>query len=181
MRTVFDANTISLIIALLIGLAIGWWMFSRRNRSISKSRDEYPVETPQAPGAVAQDRPLRTSPDTPEGNGIVDQGAAATADVAGEVLGVQTHAELPGASGPPDNLAIMKGVGPKFVAMLNQHGIIRFDQLAGLSDNEIAMLDEKMGPFRGRLARDRVADQASYLARGDRDGFEAKFGKLGGS
>jgi hypothetical protein len=37
-----------------------------------------------------------------------------------------------------------------------------------------------MGPFQGRLARDRVAEQADYLARGDIEGFEEKFGKLGG-
>jgi predicted flap endonuclease-1-like 5' DNA nuclease len=37
-----------------------------------------------------------------------------------------------------------------------------------------------MGPFAGRLARDRIAEQADYLARGDIDGFEDKFGKLGG-
>jgi len=36
-----------------------------------------------------------------------------------------------------------------------------------------------MGPFRGRLARDRVIQQADYLGRGDIDGFEEKFGKLG--
>jgi hypothetical protein len=42
------------------------------------------------------------------------------------------------------------------------------------------MLEEKLGPFRGRLARDRVVEQARFLARGDRDGFEAQFGSLGG-
>jgi predicted flap endonuclease-1-like 5' DNA nuclease len=36
-----------------------------------------------------------------------------------------------------------------------------------------------MGPFQGRLARDRVIEQADYLARGDVEGFEEKFGKLG--
>jgi len=41
------------------------------------------------------------------------------------------------------------------------------------------MLDDRLGPFKGRLERDRVVEQASYLARGDRDGFEARFGKLG--
>jgi predicted flap endonuclease-1-like 5' DNA nuclease len=73
----------------------------------------------------------------------------------------------------------MKGVGPKLAAQLNQNGITRFDQLAGLSENEIAMLDERMGPFRGRLQRDRLVEQACFLARGDTDGFEAIFGKLG--
>ena len=177
MRTVFDANTAPIIIAIIVGLAIGWWIF-RRVRRDKKS------EVAAPPKALDQDRPLAASPlrrDGSEGNGLFDEGAAATTDVAGEVLGVQVHAELPGASGPPDNLEVMKGVGPKFVARLNECGIIRFDQLARLSPNEVALLDDRMGPFKGRLVRDRVVEQAAYLARGDRDGFEAKFGKLGGA
>ena len=42
----------------------------------------------------------------------------------------------------------LKGVGPKFVARLNELGITRYDQLAGLNANEAAHLDERMGPFR---------------------------------
>ena len=173
MRTVFDAYTAPIIIAVLIGLVIGWWIFRRVGRA--ETRD---IAAP--PRAIDEERPLPAArADTPEGNSVFDEGAAAATDVAGQVLGVQVHAELPGASGPPDDLTTMKGVGPKFAVQLNEHGIIRFDQLARLSDNEVSLLDEKMGPFRGRLARDRVIEQAAYLARGDKDGFEAKFGKLG--
>ena len=75
---------------------------------------------------------------------------------------------------------MLKGVGPKLAQKLNENGIIRFEQLAGLSATEVSMLDDRLGPFRGRLSRDRVVEQASYLARGDTDGFEARFGKLGG-
>ena len=75
---------------------------------------------------------------------------------------------------------MLKGVGPKLAAQLNELGITRYDQLAGLGDNEAALLDERMGAFRGRIARDRLVEQAGYLARGDNDGFEEKFGKLGG-
>ena len=32
----------------------------------------------------------------------------------------------------------------------------------------------------GRIARDDIVDQAGYLARGDKAGFEAKYGALGG-
>lgn len=175
MSTVFDANTAPIIIALLIGLVIGWWIFKRVSGA---GTDE--VAAPLK--ALEAERPAPSQHlDTSEGNGLLDEGAAAASDVAGEVLGVRVHSELPGASGPPDNLEVMKGVGPKFVAMLNASGITRFDQLARLSDNEVALLDEKMGPFKGRLVRDRVVEQAAYLARGDRDGFEAKFGKLGGA
>jgi len=96
--------------------------------------------------------------------------------VAGEVLGV----EVERSSGPADNLAQLKGVGPKFVARLNELGITRFDQLAGLNANEAAHLDARMGAFQGRLARDRVIEQADLLARGDIESFEERFGKLGG-
>ena len=62
--------------------------------------------------------------------------------------------------------------------MLNAMGIIRFDQLARLSEAEVERIDASLGAFRGRLTRDQVVDQADYLARGDIDGFEQRFGKL---
>ena len=113
-----------------------------------------------------------------EGRGIADEAAAAASDVAGDIISARVHAELPGASGPPDDLQLLKGVGPKMAAMLNQRGITRFDQIARLGHGQIEDLDSSLGAFRGRLARDKIVEQADYLARGDRDGFEAKFGSL---
>jgi len=153
MWTVVQDNLILLVLALVIGLAIALWIF--RGRS----------------GAS----------DGPEGNALQDEFAAATQDVAGEILGVDAHPNIPGPSGPPDNLRLLKGVGPKLVAQLNEFGITRFDQLAGLTETEVALLDRRMGAFEGRIARDRLVEQACYLERGDKDGFEAKFGKLGGA
>ena len=86
--------------------------------------------------------------------------------------------KLAGRAGTPDELERLKGVGPKLAAMLRAHGLTRFDQLARLSESELERLDEDLGPFRGRLQRDRVVEQAAYLARGDIDGFEQRFGKL---
>jgi predicted flap endonuclease-1-like 5' DNA nuclease len=114
-----------------------------------------------------------------EGRGLSDEMAAATSNIAGEILEAPVHSHLPGASGPPDNLQCLKGVGPKFAQMLNARGIIRFDQLAHLSAEEVELLDAQLGPFRGRLQRDKVIEQADYLARGDTEGFEARFGSLG--
>lgn len=113
-----------------------------------------------------------------EDRGLAGEVAAATSDVAGEILEAPVHSNLPGASGPPDNLQSLKGVGPKFAQMLNERGISRFDQLARLTPEEVDLLDGQLGPFRGRLQRDRIAEQADYLARGDQDGFEDRFGKL---
>ncbi len=174
MTTLFDANLIVLIVALLIGVAVGWWMFRRSaTRRVGTDRQDKVA----APPAATPIPPHRR--DTPEGNSLLDEGAAATTDVAGHVLGVQVHGELPGASGPPDNLQTLKGVGPKLAQRLNQLGITRFEQLARLSANEVDILDSQLGPFKGRIARDRLVEQSAYLARGDTDGFQAKFGNLG--
>jgi predicted flap endonuclease-1-like 5' DNA nuclease len=183
MRTVFDANTITIVIALLVGLLVGWWMFKRlragSGRDVARERQSEVADSPAPASPIEEERPVRAGIDGPERNGLASSGAAAASDVAGQVLGVQVHDELPGASGPPDNLEIMKGVGPKLVTRLHENGITRFEQLARLNDNEVSILDEKMGPFKGRLRRDRIVEQANYLARGDKDGFEAQFGKLG--
>lgn len=192
MMTVIDANILPIIISLLVGLLIGWWIFRGRAETpaapIEKKRSE-PISQlvippqPKAATPYRDRRPIRDGIDTHEarheGRGLADSGAAATADVTGELLGLKAHAELPGADAPPDNLQVLKGVGPKLALKLNENGITRFEQLARLSDNEVAILENKLGPFKGRLSRDRVVEQATYLARDDRDGFEARFGSLG--
>jgi predicted flap endonuclease-1-like 5' DNA nuclease len=114
-----------------------------------------------------------------EGRGLAGEFSAATSDVTGEIIHARVHENLPGASGPPDDLQSLKGVGPKFAQMLNARGIIRYDQLAQMTPAEIDLLDNQLGPFRGRLQRDRVVEQADYLSRGDKEGFEAQFGSLG--
>ena len=123
-------------------------------------------------------RPHMAAKSSGEGHGIAAEAAAATSDVAGQIIDAPVHANLPGASGPPDELERLKGVGPKFASLLNAVGIVRFEQLARLSDGEIERLDQQLGAFRGRLQRDQIPLQADYLARGDVDGFEQRFGKL---
>ena len=81
----------------------------------------------------------------------------------------------------PDNLRLIKGLGPKLNTMLNDLGVTRFDQIAGLDTKAVAALDAKLGTFAGRITRDNFVDQAGLLAKGDVAGFEAKYGKLDGS
>ena len=77
-----------------------------------------------------------------------------------------------------DDLTRMKGVGPKLATRLNELGITRFSDVAALSSDEAAALDAQLGAFQGRITRDRWIEQAGSLARDDRAGFEAAFGKL---
>jgi len=100
-----------------------------------------------------------------------------------------TKAAAPKAAAPkaakaakgPDNLRLIKGLGPKLNTMLNDLGVTRFDQIAGLDAAAVAALDAKLGTFAGRITRDNFVDQAGLLAKGDVTGFEAKYGKLDGS
>ena len=112
-----------------------------------------------------------------EGRGLIGEAAAATSDVAGEILSAPVHQALAGGE-TRDEFTRMKGVGPKFAEALHALGYNRFDQLARITSAELERIDAKLGPFKGRLQRDRVIEQADYLARGDIDGFEKNFGKL---
>jgi predicted flap endonuclease-1-like 5' DNA nuclease len=113
-----------------------------------------------------------------EGRGLAGEAAAAASDVTGELLDAPVHAKLANAGAGTDDLIQLKGVGPKFADALHAAGFHRFEQLAGLSAAEIERLDTQLGAFRGRITRDRIVEQAQYLARNDVDGYEAKFGKL---
>ena len=151
------------LVGLIIGLIVCYLVF--RPKQNVRLSDSVPLR-PHMSSAVH------------EGRGVADEAAAAASDVAGPFIGAQVHAELPGAGGPPDDLIKLKGVGPKLAELLNQRGIRRFDQIAKLSAGQVEALDESLGAFRGRFTRDRIVEQADYLARGDIDGYEAKFGAL---
>lgn len=153
-----------LVVAGALALLLLLWLVLRPRQRVALS-DKIPL------------RPHMTA--TPgEGRGLADEHAAATSDIAGEMIGARVHDRLPGASGPPDDLKTLKGVGPKMASLLNERGITRFDQIAKLSSSQVESIDTSLGAFRGRFARDRIVDQAHYLARGDHDGFEEQFGKL---
>jgi len=165
---VLMANWPLALIALALALVLLYFLLRPRQRvTLTDSAPVRPHMTS-----------VKTKTKTGEGHGIGDEAAAAVADVAGSIISARVHAALPGASGPPDNLVQLKGIGPKLAALLNQRGIIRFDQIAKLTPAQVDDLDDALGAFRGRLARDQVIDQADYLARGDIDGFEQRYGKL---
>lgn len=89
-----------------------------------------------------------------------------------------TDIGVPAADGAPDNLRQIKGLGPKLNTTLNSLGIIRFDQIAAWSADDVARVDAHLGTFKGRIVRDNWIEQARFLAAGDVAGFEAKFGRL---
>ena len=155
MVELFEAYGPIVLVALLIGLIVGFLLFRPRQRV--RLSDSVPVR-----------------PHMAQGNGQTGLGHEAEVTTKYVLDARETRVD----AGPADDLERLKGVGPKLAAMLRAHGLTRFDQVAHLTDSELERLDRDLGPFRGRLQRDRVIEQADYLARGDIDGFEQRFGKL---
>lgn len=153
------------LIVIVVALALAFLLLRPKQRVTLT--DSAPVR----PHMAQQKRPS-------EGRGIAGEAAAATSDVAGELIGAPVRRALDGDAAAHDDLCLMKGVGPKFAEALTALGFERYEQIANLTQNEVERIDPQLGAFRGRLTRDRVIEQARYLSRNDMDGFEQQFGKI---
>ncbi len=154
-------------IALAIVLIVALLLLFRRRQRVTLT-DSAPVRPYMA----------NTRDSVKEGNDIASEAAAATSDVTGEIIGARVHDHLANGPGGGDDFQRMKGVGPKLADALRARGFSRFGQLASLTPEEVERIDGQLGAFNGRIKRDRIVEQAQYLARGDQDGFEQRFGKL---
>ena len=153
----------AIIVAVVLLLILAFLIFRPRQRVTLT--DSAPV------------RPHMQAARPREGRGIAGEAAAATSDLTGKIISAPVHRALEG-DVPSDDLCRLKGVGPKFADALHNAGFVNFQQIAGLTPVEIERLDAQLGAFAGRIKRDRIVEQADYLARNDTDGFEQRFGKL---
>ncbi|MGV6849518.1 MAG: NADH:ubiquinone oxidoreductase [Marinibacterium sp.] len=118
-----------------------------------------PTPTPPAPTPAAAPEPAKAG--AIEGAGTKPAGLAAARD------------------GTPDDLKMIKGVGPKLEILLNELGFYHFDQIAGWSETEIAWVDQNLKGFKGRVTRDEWVVQAKQLASGEETEFAKRAKKDG--
>lgn len=76
----------------------------------------------------------------------------------------------------PDDLGLIRGVGPKIEGILHSLGIFTFAQIAAWTAAERAWVDGYLN-FKGRIDRDDWVRQADALARGGVDEYVRVFGK----
>lgn len=180
MIELIEANWLVIVIALLIGLVVAWYVFhaTRRTRVTGASRDVLDdgvaraVRNAALVGAMPaapREEPVPIPPVTPYGLAGIGTAVAAGAEDAKIVAD---------AGEPGDDLARIKGVGPKLVTRLNELGVTRFAQIAAWDDAEIDRIDAQLGRFQGRIRRDEWVVQAKLLAKDDTAGFAKRFGKL---
>ncbi len=130
---------------------------------------------PKAPAkkATAAKAPAKAAPAKPDAEPDAEK-AAPVADVAEAAPEVLKEAR----GGLPDDLKLLKGVGPKLEQTLNGLGFFHFDQIAVWGDAEVAWVDSRL-TFKGRIKRDGWIEQAAKLAVGDETDFAKKAKKDG--
>lgn len=154
MPSLIEAYWPMLLAALLIGLAVAWFVL-RANRKTRVTVDRRDVlDEGAAPAARNQ--------------ALID--AASPAPAPAEPFPARP------ANGHGDDLTQIKGLGPRIAATLHEQGVTRFSQIATWDDAEIDRIDALLGRFAGRIRRDRWVEQAGLLARGDKAAFDTEFG-----
>ena len=68
--------------------------------------------------------------------------------------------------GKPDDLKLIKGIGPKFEKDLNSKGIYYFRQIGAWKAKDVKMVEGVIDSFPGRIARDEWVKQGGVLAAG---------------
>lgn len=175
---------VALMAALVLAaFAVIWWgtvQHRRRKaaerqveRDFAVARDHGATTVPGAesvegPPTLSADVPRTDTADPPRGAAATPGAGPAATPAASDAAPIAT------------DLTQIKGLGPKLAATLADLGVTRVDQIAALTPSAAADLDAKLGTFRGRMTRDRWIEQARLLSAGDRAGYEAAFGKLGG-
>ena len=81
--------------------------------------------------------------------------------------------------GGPDDLKMIKGVGPKLEGMLHSMGFYHFDQIAAWTPQQVAWADQNLVGFKGRVSRDNWVDQARELSEGGETEFSKRAKKDG--
>lgn len=173
MGRINDMKKITYILALVLGIIIGWltdWLFFRKPLQDEAGilRDELQISQNQAKDMqrmveahsaevtilrdkllAAQDKPISLTP--PSGNG---------------------HADTIASMGEPDDLARIDGIGPKTKTILYESGVLTFAHLASGTADELAAL-LKEGGFKGVIHTETWPEQAALAANGDWDKLQA--------
>lgn len=175
---------------MLIGfVAFAWLTDADARRTYLRRLDLRPeAEAPEVlPPVLTQ----RTVAYTPAGSRVIIDPTAGTASQAVGVIEEEAappaqaqatedtdtttteidEAEADAASGEPDDLTVIEGIGPKMSAALQAAGITTYAQLAASSEDTLRAAVEAAG-MRLAPSISTWAEQAEYAARGDWDGLE---------
>ena len=126
-----------------------------------------------APGSAIWEADGGENPEAAKDAAATLEGEGATADAATEEEGEKPRL-LDAPEGEPDDLKMIRGVGPKLEAMLHGMGVYHFGQIASWGPKEVAWVDRNLEGFKGRVSRDEWVDQAKTLSDGGSTAFSQR-------
>lgn len=198
----FDLSAaLPLIVLGIVLLALAVWLLLRLNRKAKvvdqnaatktdvlsegaerAKRNQALIDAPLAP-AVSQG-PLSATANT---QNVAAAPLGTDAEAGPQVSAAPVPTPTPTPSSPlplsafdgADDLARIKGVGPKLVTLLNELGVTSYVQIASWTDADVTRIDAQLGRFKGRITRDQWVEQAKLLSAGDETAFTDKFGRNG--
>ena len=206
MMEMVEANWLLLVIALLIGLAVAWYVFhvKRTTRVTTDRRDvldegsdrakrnQVLIDTPDDKQAVPEqslERRDTVEPPIVTPAGLAGAGpavamgadrepAATPVAPAEEPIAQQQPAPPPANEDNALDLTAIKGLGPKLAARLNELGVTSVAQIAAWTEADIDRIDPQLGRFQGRVRRDDWVAQARLLVADDKEAYQRQFGNL---
>jgi predicted flap endonuclease-1-like 5' DNA nuclease len=149
-----------LLVAFLLGLLIGWWIWARRQADIEPAY----TAPPHPRDSKTEIAPLVAVP----AERVTEEAPASSSDK--PVLYDKPS------DGPADDLKKISGIGPKYEKLLNDIGIYYYKQIADWTPEQISWLDNRL-EFPGRIVRDKWQEQASVLLSGGSTNFATRYKK----
>ncbi|WP_170538211.1 NADH-quinone oxidoreductase subunit E [Ruegeria arenilitoris] len=147
------------------------WLGKDGKAAGAKAAPKPPKVPEQGKPAARQAAPKKSAkaePSSPEGAAAKPEATEAQPETLSGARG-----------GKPDDLKLLKGVGPKLEQTLNELGFYHFDQIAAWTPEHVAWVDARL-KFKGRIERDGWIEQAAKLAAGEETEF-AKRAKQDGT
>jgi predicted flap endonuclease-1-like 5' DNA nuclease len=123
----------------------------------------------KAPVAKAAKAPVAKAAKAPAAKAAKAPAAKAASVAADGKPATLTAARASG----PDDLKLLKGVGPALEKTLNELGFYHFDQVAAWRKAEVEWVDSRL-KFKGRIVRDEWIKQAKTLAKGGETEFSKR-------
>lgn len=171
-----DLNSLLPVIVIAVAvLVLAIFLIARANRKTTIIGDERPAQDVLDEGAERARRNQALIDAAP----AVVKPEPAPAPAPEPVAAAPEPAPAPAAPVAADDLARIKGVGPKLVALLGELGVTSFAQIAAWTDEDVTRIDAQLGRFAGRITRDQWVEQAKLLAARDEAGFAERFGRNG--
>jgi predicted flap endonuclease-1-like 5' DNA nuclease len=147
------------VVFIVVGLLLGW-IFCSEFKQLVQPNDI--SAAPSAPEPAPVTAPVSQAPKTE----------------AAEVEAVEDAVRPEALSGArdegADDLKMIKGVGPKLEAMLNELGFYHFDQIARWSAAEVGWVNDNLAGFKGRVSRDNWVENVRKLASGQETEFSKR-------